>query len=213
MGSIFLIPIFAQTFLGYDATATGYLFLPMAAMMMISAQIGGRLSGKLQPRLIIMISTAIAAVGLFLFSFLDARSGVLDITIPLGIMAFGMGLGMAQRTNIIAVVVPRSEIGIASSILALARNIAGAFGIAIFGSILNSSIENNLIKISGLSSFHGNTVVQYQEFVAMIVLKSQISAYHTVFIVSSVIVFAGAILAIYIGDIKMKKGVQVHVEA
>jgi hypothetical protein len=44
-------------------------------------------------------------------------------------------------------------------------------------------------------------------------LKSEISAYHTVFIVSSVIVMAGAILAIYIGNIKMKKGVDVHVEA
>jgi len=39
---------------------------------------------------------------------------------------------MAQRTNIIATVVPTHEIGMASSVLALARNVAGAFGIAIF---------------------------------------------------------------------------------
>ncbi|MEW5897349.1 MAG: DHA2 family efflux MFS transporter permease subunit [Nanoarchaeota archaeon] len=43
MGGVFLIPIFAQTFLGYDATLTGYLFIPMAFFMMIGAQMGGRI--------------------------------------------------------------------------------------------------------------------------------------------------------------------------
>ena len=213
VGSIFLIPIFAQTFLGYDATGTGYLFLPMAACMMISAQIGGRMANRFQPRYIIMFSTAVAAVGLFLFSFLDARSTVWDIILPLGIMAFGMGFGMAQRTNIIAATVPRSEIGMASSVLALARNIAGAFGIAIFGSLLNSSIENNVLRISDLSSFHGQNAFQYQQFVAMIILKADINGYHTVFIVSAAIVLFGAAMAYTIGNVKIDRGAHVHVEA
>lgn len=181
MGSIFLIPIFARTFLGYDATATGYLFMPMAAMMMLSAPLGGKLGSIIQPRFVIALSTGVAALGLYMFSFLDARSGVLDIIFPLSIMAFGMGFGMAQRTNIIAAVVPSHEIGIASSILALARNIAGAFGIAIFGTLFT--------------------------------LKSQTNGYHTVFITSSVIVLAGAILALKIGNVKMNAGEKVHVEA
>jgi DHA2 family multidrug resistance protein len=49
MGSVFLIPIFAQTFLGYDATQTGFLFLPMAAALMIASPLGGRLTGVFQP--------------------------------------------------------------------------------------------------------------------------------------------------------------------
>ena len=44
MGSIFLVPVFAQTFLGYNATETGYLFMPMAFSLMIAAAIGGRLA-------------------------------------------------------------------------------------------------------------------------------------------------------------------------
>lgn len=212
MGSIFLIPIFAVTFLGYGATETGYLFLPMAAFMMIAAQIGGKFTGKVQPRYIIMISTLIASLGLFMFTSLDPRSTALDIMIPLAVMSFGMGLGMAQRTNIIAVVVPTHEIGIASSILALARNIAGAFGIAIFGTLLNNAIESNVINISGLSHFHGINALQFQQFAGLISLKAQIDAYHLVFIISATIVFFGSFLALSIGNVALDKDQKVHVE-
>jgi EmrB/QacA subfamily drug resistance transporter len=213
MGSIFLIPVFAQTFLGYDATSTGYLFMPMAAMMMISAPIGGRLTGKVQPRYVIFASTLVASLGLFLFIFLDPRSSALDIIFPIMVMAFGMGFGMAQRTNIIAAVVPTEEIGIASSILALARNIAGAFGIAIFSTLLSSSIENNVLNIGSLSAFYGQNASQFAQFVGLISLDAQIGGYRQVFIASAAIVFLGSFLALMIGDIKMRSDVNVHVEA
>ena len=199
MGSLFLIPIFAQTFLGYTATQSGYLFMPMAFAIMLAAPIGGRLTGKVQPRYVIAVSTLVAAIGLYLFSvFIDPRSGPLDIMIPLFIMAFGMGFGMAQRTNIIASAVPHDEIGIASGILALVRNIAGAFGIAIFGTILNQSIENKVLLTVKNSIFHFQNATQYKEAMGLISLKAQISAYSTVFVVSSIIVAIGAVAALWI---------------
>src|SRR5664279_110708 len=107
MGGVFLIPIFAQTFLGFNATESGYLFIPMAAALMLAAPIGGMLTGKVQSRYVIFASTLVAALGIFLFTGLDPKSTALDIMIPLAIMAFGLGFGMAQRTNIIASVVPQ----------------------------------------------------------------------------------------------------------
>ncbi len=213
MGSIFLIPIFAQTFLGFDATETGYLFMPMAFLMVISSAIGGRLGARIQPRYIIMGSTAIAAIGLYLFTGLDPRSTALDIILPLGIMAFGMGFGMAQRTNMVAAVVPRHEIGIASSVLALARNISGAFGIAIFGTLLAQSTEANALRIAQFSQFHGTTPAEYQEFVSLITLKSQMNGYHTVFIVSATIVLIGAFVAYYMGNVNLRSDEKVHMES
>ncbi|HPN67346.1 MAG TPA: MDR family MFS transporter [bacterium] len=212
MGSVYLIPVYVQTFMGYDATSTGYLFLPMAFCMMVASALGGKLTGKVQPRYVIMGSTLVAGIGLYLFSYLDVRSNVWDVIVPLSIMAFGMGFGMAQRTNIVAAVVPGQEIGIASSILALARNIAGAFGIAIFGTLLNSSIENNILKINQYSSFLGTKLEQYQQYVGLIVLRAQIGGYQKVFISSAIIVCVGAILAYFIGNVKMNKDMKVHVE-
>lgn len=213
MGSFFLIPIFAQTFLGFDATQTGYLFIPMAACIMIGSPIGGSLTGKVQSRYVIMFSTAVAAVGLYLLSFVDPRSTAIDLIIPMSVMAFGMGFGMAQRTNIIASAVPAQEIGVASSILALARNIAGAFGIAIFGTLLNSSIENNVLSITKLSTLYSHDVAAYKQFVALIMLKAQVNGYHTVFLTSAALVLLGAGTAYFIGSLKEDKNVKVHVEA
>lgn len=212
MGSMFLLPVFAQTFLGYNASETGYLFIPMAAAMMLAAPIGGALTGKVQPRFVIAASTLVSAIGIYLFSFLDPKSTALDIIIPLSIMAFGMGFGMAQRTNIVASAVPEDEIGIASSILALARNIAGAFGISVFGTILSNSITSHLFSISESSAIHSTNPAALQAGIALITLKAQISSYGSVFITASVIVFVGAIMALWIKVNKEVTDIEVFVE-
>lgn len=214
MGGVYLIPIFAQTFLGLDATQTGFLFIPMAFMMMISAQLGGRLTGKVQPRYVIMASTLVAAIGLYCFSFLDPRSTAWDVIWPLSVMAFGMGFGMAQRTNIIATVVPSEEIGIASSVLALVRNIAGVFGIAVFGTILTNATNSNIFTIMHYSALHLTNQLDFSKAIGLITLKAEVSAYGTVFITSSALVFIGAILAllIRIGKKEMVSAGEVLVE-
>ena len=212
MGSMFLLPVFAQTFLGYNASETGYLFMPMAAAMMLAAPLGGALTGRVQPRLVIAASTFVTAIGLYLFSFLDPRSTALDIIVPLSIMAFGLGFGMAQRTNMIAAAVPENEIGIASSILALARNIAGAFGISVFGTILSNSVTSHLFGISESSAIHSPSLYAQQAGISLIILKAQISSYGSVFITASAIVFVGAIFSLFINIKKEKTDVEVFVE-
>ncbi len=211
MGSVFLIPIFAQTFLGYNATQTGYLFIPMAAALMIASPLGGSLTGQVEPRYVIAASTAVAGLGIYVFSYLDPRSGPLNIIIPLAIMAFGMGFGMAQRTNIIASVIPKEEIGSASAILALARNIAGAFGIAVFGTILTNTIGGNVLSIAQNSRVNLLNPETYRQFVGLIILKAQVSAYGTVFKTASILVLAGAAAAFWI-RVKEKAGEKVFVE-
>jgi len=212
MGGLFLIPVFAQTFLGYTATQSGYLFMPMAFMMMLASPLGGALTGKVQARYIIFASTIVAAIGIFMFSFLDPKSGVLDIIIPLSVMAFGLGFGMAQRTNIIASVVDEHEIGIASSVLALVRNIAGAFGIAIFGSILTNQITSNVLKINSLSILRSHDLIDLQKYISLVTLKAQVDAYGNVFLISSIIVFLGAFTVLWLKIKDEKTDIKVQVE-
>jgi DHA2 family multidrug resistance protein len=208
-GAIFLIPIFAQTFLGDTATQSGYLFIPLAIGLMAAAPIGGALTGKVKPKYVIAASTFVAALGIFLFRGLDPRSTAIDIMIPLTIMSFGLGFGMAQRTNVIAAVVPTSEIGVASSILALVRNVAGAFGIAIFSTILTNVINGKVFALGAHSILNSSNPTDYQKFIALIILKAQVSAYAYVFVTAAVVVFIGVITSFWINV--DKDGANVHV--
>jgi EmrB/QacA subfamily drug resistance transporter len=212
MGAIFLIPIFAQTFLGYNATQSGYLFIPMAAMFMLSAAFGGKLSGRFESRYIIFASTLVAGIGIYFFSFLEPKSGALAIIIPLCIMAFGMGFGMGPRTNIIASVVDQHEIGIASGILALARNIAGAFGIALFGTILNNRIDTNILSINRFSTLLSHNPIDIHKYIALVELKAQVNAYDYVFLIASSLIIIGAFAVLFMKIKNEKVGVVVHVE-
>jgi EmrB/QacA subfamily drug resistance transporter len=212
IGSLFLLPIFAQTFLGYTATQSGYLFIPMAAALMLAAPVGGSLIGKIQSRYVIFASTLVAGIGILMFTTIDPKSTALELMIPLAVMAFGLGFGMAQRTNIIASLVAPDEIGTASSILALVRNIAGAFGIAIFGTVLSNSIESNILKINHFSTITTTNPGIIHEFIALVTLKAQVNAYAHVFLVAALIVLIGSIAALFSNIKNERLDIQVHVE-
>jgi EmrB/QacA subfamily drug resistance transporter len=212
MGGIFLIPIFAQTFLGYSATQAGYLFIPMAVALMVGAPLGGSLVGRVPARTVIFWSTLVAGVSIFFFSFLDPKSGAMAIMVPLAFMAFGLGFGMAQRTGIIASVVDQSEIGIASSVLALVRNLSGAFGIALFATVLNLRTEHNILSINSLSTLNSHIPLDIQKYIALVILKSQIDAYDYVFLLASIVVVLGSFAVLFLKIEHERTDIKVHVE-
>jgi len=89
--------------------------------------------------------------------------------------------------------------------LALARNIAGAFGIAVFGSILTNTTELKVLEIARYCSLHAYIPNFVDQFTSLIILKAQIEAYRTVFLYAFIILVVGAILAL---TIKLKEKIK-----
>jgi EmrB/QacA subfamily drug resistance transporter len=204
IGGIFLIPLFVQTYLGYSTTKTGYLFIPMAFTMMISAQIGARLSVKLQPRLVIGAGMFLSAcVLLFFFKGIDIKWGPWDIIWRIMLFAAGIGVGMSPLTNAATSTVPLHEVGIASSILALARNIAGAFGTAIFASILTNSIVLQVMNIQRYSLINTSDAALLSQIPYLIATKANVLAYSVVFQVAGIIMMIGAFSALFVKSNRM----------
>ena len=181
IGGIFLIPLFAQTYLGYSVTKTGLIFIPMAIGIGSAAQIGGRLSARIQPRFLTAIGMFAGAFAMYLFSGIDIRWGAWDIIWRLFFMSFGLGIGLAPLTNAATSTVPIQEVGVASSVLALARNIAGAFGTAIFATILTNSVTTNILNITKFSVINTSNPMLLQEIYALMITKANIASYATVF--------------------------------
>ena len=177
IGGIFLIPLFVQTYLGYSTTKTGYLFIPMAFAMVTAAQIGARLSVRMQPRFLTAAGMFTAAFTLFfLFSGIDIKWGHWDIIWRLALLTGGLGLGLSPLTNAATSTVPLHEVGIASSILALARNISGAFGIAIFATILSNSTTSQLLNLQSHSVINMVNAALLAQIPALMITKANVLA-------------------------------------
>ena len=139
------------------------------------------------------------AFSLYLLSvFIDVRATMLDIIIPYFIMACGLGLAMAQRTATAANSVSREEVGEVSSLLALVRNLAGAFGIAIFGTILQDATNSSIFTVLQNSTLYVHTPEATSTFIALLELKAQIMGYQSVFIASTELLIFSACITLLV---------------
>jgi len=206
IGGIFLLPIFAQNTLGYSVTKSGYLFIPMAIGIMVGAQTGARLLYKVPIRIFVSIGMFWAAFILYSFSGIDVQWTFFDMSWRLGLFAIGIGVGFAALTQAATGSVPIHEVGIASSILALSRNLAGAFGIAIFATILSNSTTGQLFAIQAHSVINTHDPNILKIIPGLMVTKANVSAYGIVFRWAAVFVVFGGIASLFLKEVKPHGG-------
>ena len=147
-----------------------------------------------------------AAFMLFLFSGIDVKWTFWDMTWRLGLFALGLGIGLAPLTNAATSTVPIEEVGVASSVLALARNLAGAFGVAIFATILSDSTTNSLIAIQQHTIINTSDPTILKVIPPLMIVKANIQAFGTVFRTASIFMLVGAVAALFIKEAKHDTG-------
>jgi hypothetical protein len=166
--------------------------------MMMAAPLGGLLVGRVKPSYVIFASTFCAGIGILLLANIDPRSTAFDLSIPMSILAFSLGFGMSQRTNLVATTVPHDQIGEASAVLALVRNISGAFGVAVFSTLLIHAENANIFAAAQRSVLNVVSSQTMQQFIALIELKAQVAGYATVYEVAAIVVMLGSFTALLI---------------
>ncbi len=212
IGGIFLIPIFVQNLLGYSVTKSGYLFIPMALSIMLGAPIGGRLSTKFGPGLVTAVGMFFSSfIVYFIFSGIDIRWSFFDIAWRLMFFAFGIGMGLAPLTTAATSTVPLNEVGVASSLLALVRNISGAFGVAIFATILTDNTTGSLVALQKYSVIHSSSPLVIQKYLGLMAVQANVLAYHTVFHVAGILVFLGGVAALFVKETKREGDTREHI--
>lgn len=202
IGGLFILPIFIQNYLGYSVTKTGILFIPMAIGLMFTAPLGGKLSTKIEPRFLTAFGMFWAAMVMYLFTGIDIKWSGFDIAWRLFLLAAGLGLGLAPLTNATTSTVPLREVGVASSVLALARNIAGAFGIAIFATILTNSTTSNFIALQKHTVINLQSPLLFQQIMTLIGIKAIIISFADVFRAAMILTFLGGISALFVKESK-----------
>jgi Na+/melibiose symporter-like transporter len=156
-GSIFLLTQYLQFVMGYSALEAGVRLLPMAVTMLIVAPNSARVVDRLGTKVVVGSGLTIAGIGLALFATLpaDGISYWGDVAWRMIIMAVGMGLTMAPATESIMGSLPRAKAGIGSAMNDTTRQVGGAFGVAIIGSVMSSVYGSRVAEVFDRASVDG----------------------------------------------------------
>jgi EmrB/QacA subfamily drug resistance transporter len=127
----FLISLYLQYVKGFNPESAGLILVAMPAMQAIFSPLAGRLSDRIEPRLIASAGMALTTVGLIIFVFLNEKTPLELIIGNLLLMGFGFALFSSPNTNAVMSSAPKTAYGVASATVATMRQIGMAFSMGI----------------------------------------------------------------------------------
>ena len=143
-GMIFGMTQFLQFVQGYTALEAGVRMIPVALGMAVGAGLSHRLVGKLGGNKVVSAGLALLAMVFVSISFWDPDTSYLIVGATFFFLAFSMGNVMAPSTDAVMGAVPEANAGIASAMNDVTRQVAGAFGVAVIGSVINTVYSNRI---------------------------------------------------------------------
>ena len=145
-GALSYIPLFVQGVIGSSATNSGLVTMPMMIAMAIASGITGQIMSRLgRYRLLGVAGLTVMAAGMFLLAQMDVNATTFIARRNMVIM--GIGLGMSLPLFMLAVqnAVPHRVMGISTSTMQFLRLVGGTMGVAIMGSLINSTLATELV--------------------------------------------------------------------
>jgi len=135
-GSIVLLPIYLQTLMGYTSFLAGLVLGPGGIATMIAMAIAGKLITKINPKAILAFGIAVAAYAVHLMAQFNLLADFNTIIWPRIVMGVGMGFLFIPLTTLTLSGIRKEEMGNATAIFNLLRNLGGSFGVAIVTTML-----------------------------------------------------------------------------
>jgi EmrB/QacA subfamily drug resistance transporter len=137
-GFLFLSTQYLQFVLGYSPSAAGVRVLPYAAAMIVFAPLSSTLVQRFDTKRVTTVGMLLFATGLAVAATLTAGTGYGRLAIAFVLMGAGMGLAGAPATESIMGSLPPERANIGSAVNDTTRELGGALGVAIVGSVMSS---------------------------------------------------------------------------
>jgi EmrB/QacA subfamily drug resistance transporter len=144
LGAMIYLPFFVQGVEGLSPTQSGFINIPMSIFMILLSTLTGRWVSKTgKYKIFALMGIVIMVLSMVMLANMH------NIAMAVASMAvFGIGLGLSMPVITLAVqnALPGSQLGVATATSTLFRNLGGTIGIALLGSIMNSTMKHNLEK-------------------------------------------------------------------
>ncbi|GAA3554063.1 MFS transporter [Nonomuraea rosea] len=144
MGGMFFLTFYLQVVLGFSPLQAGALMIPFAAAQLIFAPLSQRVNERFGAKLSATVSMIVVTAALGSYAFMDQNTPVVLIEIIFFVQGAAMANIMPPATTAIMESLPREKAGVGSAMSNTVRQVAGALGVAVLGSVLSSSYRGEM---------------------------------------------------------------------
>jgi DHA2 family multidrug resistance protein len=147
--SIVLLPIYLQTLMGYTSFLAGFVLGPGGIATLIALPLAGSLVNKINPKALLSFGIVVNAYATYLMSNFNLEADFSTVIWPRIVLGVGMGFFFIPLTTMTMSGIRKEDMGNASAIYNLLRNLGGSFGVAFVTTVLSRRVQ-----------FHQNRLVE-----------------------------------------------------
>ena len=144
LSAFFSLTQFLQLVQGRSAFQAGLLIISAAAGMMAGAPTAGIVVRAIGPKYLAVTGIVSMTIGMILLTRLQIDGGMLQVIAPLALFGFGGGLVLAPLTDTVMAAVPVEDAGVGSAVNDVSRELGGALGVAVIGTVVNGLYSNGV---------------------------------------------------------------------
>ncbi len=144
LGLIFLFSQYLQFVRGDTPLQAGLGLVPLALGFMVGGGSSSPLVGSFGTKRVVTVGLTVVATSLAALAFVGPETVYWPIALGLASMGFGMGITMAPATDAVMGSVPEANAGVGSALNDVTRNVGGALGVGIMGSVASSVYSSSL---------------------------------------------------------------------
>jgi DNA-binding MarR family transcriptional regulator len=210
-GAVTYLPLYLQVVKGRSPTASGLLLTPMMAGLLVTSILSGNLISRYgHYRRFPIAGTAVATLGLYLLSHINASTS--SLTVALYMVVLGLGLGMVMQVLVLAVqnAVDYRYLGVATSGSTLFRQIGGSIGVSAFGTIFSSNLARELSSrvprgVHVPAAANPAVVHQLPARIKTPYIEAFAAALQPVFVTAAIVAFAAFLLSWLLPELSLRQ--------
>lgn len=146
-GITFTLPFYLQVLRGYTVLQAGLMFLPFAVGQLLAAPRSAAMVKRFGYRAVMTVGLVLVAISTLALARIPMDAPLWAIIVVFFVFGFGMGNVIAPGSTVLQNVLPLARAGAGSAVQNTVRQVAGALGVAIIGTILANQYASNLNSV------------------------------------------------------------------